>query len=147
MKITKRQLRKLIKESLLKEGTLYVQYGDYGYIGLEDDVKKDYSVGELVRDLIASGDTDFFNGPQGVDEKSLQKLQASIDKGVQDGVERWDSDVFGTYYNVDPDRVFRLWSRGKNLNIEEVEVLPSEHIDQEFEYEDDGTNDFEEYYS
>jgi hypothetical protein len=146
MKITKRQLRKLVRESLLKEGgALYVKYGDYGYIGLEDDAKKDYSIGELVRDLIASGDTDFFNGQQGVDEESLQKLQASIDKGVQGGVERWDSDVFGNYYNVDTDRVLRLWSRGKNLNIEEVEVLPSDR--EEDEYEDDGTNDFEEYYS
>jgi hypothetical protein len=145
MKITKRQLRKLIKESLLNEGTLYVQHGDYGYIGLEDDAKKDYSVGDLVRDLIASGDTDFFNGPQGVDKESLQKLQTSIDKGVQGGIERWDSDVFSTYYNMDIDRVLRLWSRGKNLNIEEVEVLPSER--EEYEDIDDGTNDFEEYYS
>jgi len=145
MKISKRQLRRIIKESLLKEGTLYVMHGDYGYIGLEDDAGEDYSIGTLVRDLIASGDTDFFNGPQGIDEKSLQKLQASIDKGVQGGVERWDSDVFGTYYNVDPDRVFRLWSRGKNMSIEEVEVLPSER--EEYEDEDDGTNDFEEYYS
>ena len=124
-----------------------MSYGDFGYIGLEDDALKDYSVGKLVKDLIASGDTDFFNGPQGVDEESLQKLQASIDKGVQGGVEMWDGDVFGQYYNVDTDRVLRLWSRGKNLNIEEVEVLPSERVDQKFEYEDDGTNDFEEYYS
>jgi len=130
---------------LLKESTLYVKYGDFGYIGLEDDVKKDYSVGELVRDLIASGDTDFFNGPQGVDEEKLQKLQTAIDKGVQGGIERWDSDVFGTYYNVDIDRVLRLWSRGKNLNVEEVETLPSER--EEYEDIDDGTNDFEEYYS
>ena len=143
MKITKRQLRRIIRESLLNEGTLYIQHGDYGYIGIEDDAQKDYPLGELVSDLIASGDTDFFYGPQGIDEEALQKLQTSIDKGVQGGVERWDSDVFGTYYNVDTDRVFRLWARGKNLNIEEVEVLPSERE----EYEDDGTNDFEEYYS
>lgn len=146
MKITKRQLRRIIKESLLKESTLYVYYGDFGYIGIEDDTKKDYSVGELVKNLIASGDDDFFNGPQGVDKESLQKLQASIDKGVQGGVERWDSDVFGTYYNVDIDRVLRLWSRGKNMSIEEVDQLPSER-EPELEYDDDGTNDFEEYYS
>jgi hypothetical protein len=146
MRITKRQLRRIIRESLLREGTLYVRYGDYGYIGIEDDAGKDYSLGVLVKDLIASGDTDFFRGPQGVDEEQLRRLQGSIDKGVQGGVERWDGDVFGDYYDVDTDRVLRLWSRGKNLNIEEVEVLPSDQP-AEVEYEDDGTNDFEEYYS
>jgi hypothetical protein len=146
MKITKRQLKRIIRESLLKEGMLYVKYGDYGYIGIEDDAGTYYAVGELVKNLLDAGDTDIFDSPQGVDEESLGRLQASIDKGVQDGVDKWDSNVFSDYYNVDTDRVLRLWSRGKNLNIEEVEVLPSDR-EQESEYEDDGTNEFEEYYS
>ena len=147
MKITKRQLKRIIREvATAAPKTLFVNYGDYGYIGIEDDAGTDYSLGELVNDLLASGDTDIFQGPQGVDEEQLQRLQRSIDKGVQGGVEMWDSDVFGIHYNVDADRVLRLWSRGKNLAVEEVDVLPSNR-EQEIEYEDDGTNAFEEYYS
>ena len=50
-------------------------------------------------------------------------------------MQRWDSDVFEDYYNVDNDRVLRLYARLKDHRIQEESD------------EDDGTNEFEAYYS
>lgn len=138
MKITRRQLRRIIKEAArVTEGVLYVDRHDYG-ISVEDDDDNYITIGEMVKDLIGSGDTDIFQAAQGVDEKALQNLISKDEAGVQGGMERWDSDVFGDYYNVDVDRVIRLYARLKNHSIKELK---------DEEPEDDGTNDFEEYYS
>jgi len=138
MKITRKQLRSIIKEATrVTEGVLYVDRHDYG-ISIEDDDDNYITIGEMVIDLIGSGDTDIFQAAQGVDEEALQKLVSKHEAGVQGGMERWDSDVFGNYYNVDVDRVIRLYARLKNHSIEELK---------DEEPEDDGTNDFEEYYS
>ena len=138
MKITRKQLRSIIKEATrVTEGVLYVDRHDYG-ISVEDDDDNYITIGEMVIDLIGSGDTDIFQAAQGVDEEALQKLVSKHEAGVQGGMERWDSDVFGNYYNVDVDRVIRLYARLKNHSIEEFK---------DEEPEDDGTNDFEEYYS
>jgi len=138
MKITRKQLRSIIKEATrVTEGVLYVDRHDYG-ISVEDDDDNYITIGEMVIDLIGSGDTDIFQAAQGVDEEALQKLVSKHEAGVQGGMERWDSDVFGNYYNVDVDRVIRLYARLKNHSIEELK---------DEEPEDDGTNDFEEYYS
>ena len=134
MKITKRQIRRIIKESLMSEGTLYVGRHDFG-MSVEDDDGNYITIGEMVLDLIDSGDTDIFRAAQGVDPAALQKLQQKHAKGVQGGMQRWDSDVFEEYYNVDNDRVIRLYARLKGHRIQEE---PDE---------DDGTNEFEEYYS
>ena len=138
MKIARKQLRSIIKEATrVTEGVLYVDRHDYG-ISVEDDDDNYITIGEMVIDLIGSGDTDIFQAAQGVDEEALQKLVSKHEAGVQGGMERWDSDVFGNYYNVDVDRVIRLYARLKNHSIEELK---------DEEPEDDGTNDFEEYYS
>lgn len=138
MKITRRQIRRIIKEAArVTEGVLYVDRHDYG-VSVEDDNDNYITIGEMVIDLIGSGDTDIFQAAQGVDEKALQKLVSKHEAGVQGGMERWDSDVFGNYYNVDVDRVIRLYARLKNHSIKELK---------DEEPEDDGTNDFEEYYS
>ena len=134
MKITKRQIRRIIKESLMSEGTLYVGRHDFG-MSVEDDDGNYITIGEMVLDLIDSGDTDIFRAAQGVDPAALQKLQQKHAKGVQGGMQRWDSDVFEEYYNVDNDRVIRLYARLKGHRIQEESD------------EDDGTNEFEEYYS
>ena len=134
MKITKRQLRNIIKESLLSEGVLYVDRHDYG-MSVEDDDGNYITIGEMVLDLIDSGDTDIFKAAQGVDPAALQKLQQKHAEGVQGGMQRWDPDVFEDYYNVDNDRVLRLYARLKDHSIQEEAD------------EDDGTNEFEEYYS
>ena len=134
MRITKRQIRRIIKESLMSEGVLYVGRHDFG-MSIEDDGGNYITIGEMVLDLIDSGDTDIFRAAQGVDPAALQKLQQKHAEGVQGGMQRWDSDVFEDYYNVDNDRVIRLYARLKGHRIQEESD------------EDDGTNEFEEYYS
>ena len=121
MKITKRQLRRLIREAIsIKEGTLWVEKTPYG-ISVEDDDDNDIGVGEMVKTLIEAGDDDIFQSAQGVDPKSLEKMMAQHDQGVQGGLEKWDSDVFRDYYNVDLDRVVTLYARRMNHSIKEVE--------------------------
>ncbi len=121
MKISRRQLRRIIKEfRILKEGTLFVTRGDYGYIGLEDDSGNDYALGEVVAELLDAGITNIFMGSGGVDEKSLQSLLAKRDEKVQGGIERWDSDVFGEYYNVDTDVVIDEFAKLKSLTVQEA---------------------------
>ncbi len=121
MKITKRQLRRIIRESLqINEGRLWVERGPYG-ISVEDDAGEYVSIGMMVKTLLDAGDDDIFQAPQGVDPKSLRDLIGMAEQGVQGGVERWDPDVFRDYYNVDLDRVVRLYARKMNLSIKEVE--------------------------
>ena len=142
MKITKNQLRRIIREEVtrtLHEGTLFVQRGDYGGVSVYDDNDNDISVGEMVLDLIESGDTDFFRGNQGVDEQALERLTRKHEEMYYEdlrGMKKWDSDVFPDYYRVDLDRVLRLYARLKNHNLEEIS-----------DDEDDGEYDFEGYYS
>jgi hypothetical protein len=121
MRITRQHLRRIIKEfRILKEGTLFVTRGDYGYIGLEDDSGNDYALGEVVAELLDAGITNIFMGSGGVDEKSLQSLLAKRDEEVQGGIERWDSDVFGEYYNVDTDVVIDEFAKLKSLTVQEA---------------------------
>ena len=120
MKITKRQLRRLIRESIsIKEGTLWVEKTPYG-ISVEDDNDEYVATGHMVKTLLDAGDDDIFQTSQGVDPESLEKMMAQHEKGVQGGLERWDPDVFSDYYNVDLDRVVRLYARRMNLSIKEV---------------------------
>jgi len=145
MKITKRQLRRIIREAVASGAKkLFVQYGDYGYIGLEDDAGNDYGVGDLVGALLDAGATEEIFTSRGQKSGALEKILASKEKGVQGGIERWDSDVFETYYDIDTDRAIKVWATMNGMTVEEVDVLPSEAPP---EYEDDGTNAFEEYYS
>ncbi len=121
MKITKRQLRRIIRESLrINEGTIYVTRTPYGDM-YDDDEGNSIGIGEMVKMLIDAGDTDIFQAPQGVDQRNLGDLLSQHEKGVQGGMERWDPDVFRDYYNVDLDRVVRLYARRMNLNIKEIE--------------------------
>ena len=120
MKITKRQLRKIIKESLqIKEGRLWVERTPYG-MSVEDDSGEYIAMGHMVKTLLDAGDDDIFDSPQGVDPKSLNRMMAQHERGVQDGLERWDPDVFSDYYNVDLDRVVRLYARRMNLSVKEI---------------------------
>ena len=138
MRITRRHLRRIIRECyILKEGNLFVHRGGYGYIGLEDDSGNDYSLGEAVAELLDADVTNIFRGSGGVDEESLQKLLTKRDEKVQGGIDRWDSDVFGQYYNVDEELVISEFAKLKGLVVQEAND----------DDEDDGTNDFEEYYS
>ena len=120
MRITKTQLRRIIRESLqINEGKLWVERTPYG-ISVEDDAGEYVAIGHMVKTLLDAGDDDIFDSPQGVDQKSLRNLIGTAVMGGAGPVERWDSDVFRDYYNVDLDRVVRLYARRMNLEIKEV---------------------------
>ena len=128
MKITRRQLRRIIRESLLQEGTLFMTHGDYGYIGLEDDAGNEYTMGEIVADLLDAGATDeifMVKGDHMAD--SLARIQKARADKVQGGIERWDSDVFDGYYDIDRDRAVEVWAV---LNGHKVEVVEEEAWDE-----------------
>ena len=121
MKITKRQLRKVIRESLrINEGTIYVTRTPYGDM-YDDDKGNSIGIGEMVMTLIDAGDDDIFQASQGVDQESLDSMMSQHEKGVQGGLERGDPDVFRDYYNVDLDRVLKLYARRMNLSISEID--------------------------
>ena len=71
--------------------------------------------------MSTSGDNDIFQADQGVAPVSLEKMMAKHEEGVQGGLTRWDNNVFSDYYNVDLDRVVRLYARLNNHVIQEVE--------------------------
>ena len=89
-------------------------------MSVEDDAGEYITIGEMVLALLAAGDDDIFQAPQGVDPKALQKLNQKHAEKVQGGMQRWDSEVFEEYYNVDNDRVVRLYAKLMNHSIEEV---------------------------
>ena len=119
MRITKRQLRRIIKESFIPEGVLHVDRYEYG-MSVEDDDGNYITIGEMVLDLIDSGDTDIFKAAQGVDPAALQKLQQKHAEGVQGGMQRWDADVFEDYYNVDVERVIANYATMMNHSVQDV---------------------------
>ena len=128
MKLTSSQLRRHIREELLQEGTLFVTHGDYGYIGIKDDQGNDYTLGEIVADLLDAGATDeifMVKGDRMAD--SLMRIQKSRADKVQGGIERWDSDVFDGYYDIDRDRAVEVWAV---LNGHKVEVVEEEVWDE-----------------
>ena len=103
----------------LNEGVLYVAKGPYG-MSVEDDAGEYLTIGDMVLALLAAGDDDIFQAPQGVDPQALQKLNQKHAEKVQGGMQRWDADVFEQYYNVDNDRVVRLYAKLMNHTIEEI---------------------------
>lgn len=120
MKITRRQLRRIISESLkINEGSLWVSRSPYG-MSVEDDDDNYVAIGLMVKTLIDAGDNDIFQAAQGVDQKSLNAMMSQHEKGVQGGLEKWDPDVFRDYYNVDLDKVLTLYAQKMNLDIKEV---------------------------
>ena len=120
MKITRKQLKKIIRaNATLSEGALMVTRGPYG-MSVEDDSGEYITIGDMVLALLAAGDDDIFQAPQGIDPKALQKLNQKHAEKVQGGMQRWDSEVFEEYYNVDNDRVVRLYAKLMNHTIREV---------------------------
>ena len=114
MKITKRQLRRIIKEALGGK-TIYVEKSPYGGTVIEDETGEYLSVGEMVKSLLDSGDSDFFH-----DALGLQELMTAHDRGVQGGMLKWDSDVFEEYYSLDMDRMIDKYAAANGLQVERV---------------------------
>jgi len=120
MKITRGNIRSIIREMLISEGVLTVQQVPYGGTSVELDGEY-VSVGEMIRALLDGGDDDIFYAPQGVSPESLEKLLKQDKENVQGPLEGWDASVFSDYYNVDIDRVVRLYARMGNHSVEEKE--------------------------
>jgi len=121
MKLTRSQLRRHIREELLQEGTLFMTHGDYGYIGLEDDAGNEYTMGEIVGDLLDAGAAEeiFDTHDPGL---ALEKLQAKRAQPDAAGpMEKWDVEVFDTYYGVDNERAVRVWAVMNGFKVEEHE--------------------------
>ena len=121
MKLTRSQLRRHIREELLQEGTLFITHGDYGYVGVEDDAGNEYTVGEIVAELLDAGAAEeIFDAHDSV--LALEKLQAKREQpGAAGPMESWDSDVFDMYYDVDRERAVRVWAVMNGFKIEEHE--------------------------
>jgi hypothetical protein len=157
MKITKRQLRRLIKEVVNLSKGLYAKETSYGGMYVEDSNGESISMGEMILNLIDADDTAFFNTDDGEDPESLKAMLDKHAERVQGGIEKWDSDVFEQYYNVNNVKLVSRYSYQNKLRpiewIGEDGELPSDKIwneknkQSDTKYEDDGTNEFEEYYS
>jgi len=141
----------------LNEGTLYIQrYESSDGFAAEDTSGEFITTGEMVKALLDAGHYDIFSRDA---ETSLQSLQDRSAKGVQGGIERWDSDVFPIYYNVNNEKVIELFAVLKGYEVEEVDDLPSDLVSYSdprgsdyVETEDDreaakAEFDFESYYS
>lgn len=104
----------------VSEGVLYVSRSQWG-TSVESEDDEYISFGDMILDLFKAGDDDIFTGRQGVDPSAKANLLQKHEEGVQGGMQRWDSDVFSDYYNVDLDRVLRLYARLHNHRIEELD--------------------------
>ena len=86
------------------------------------DRDNDVSIGMMVKTLLDAGVDDIFDSPQGVDPKSLRNLIGTAEMGAG-GIESWEPDVFSDDYNVDLDRVVRLYARRMNPSAKEGEEM------------------------
>ena len=129
MKITRRQIRKLLLKEMyhrMNESAIYVTRGPYGMtVSDSPDVHNDpkakvITIGDMILALLQAGDDDIFQAPQGVDPEALAKLNQKHREGVQGGMQNWDSQVFEDYYDVDNERVLRLYAKLMNHTIEDV---------------------------
>ena len=112
-------------DSTLEEGVMTAQKMMYG--GLDVEVDGEYvSIGTMIVDLLDAGDTDIFQAPQGVDERSLDNLMSAKAEGRGGPMVGWDSSIFGDYYNVDLSRVTRLYARLHGHQLEELEMKSDE---------------------
>ena len=89
---------------------------------IEDERGGYLSVGEMVKSLLDSGESDFFH-----DALGLQELMAAHDRGVQGGMQKWDSDVFEEYYSLDTDRMIDKYAAANGLRIERVPMGEGEY--------------------
>jgi len=121
MKITKRQLKRIIRESISGQ-TIYVEKSPYGGTMIEDEAGEYLSVGQMVKSLLDSGESDFFH-----DALGLQELMAAHSRGVQGGMQRWDSDVFESYYSLDMDRMIDKYAAANGLHVEIVPMSEGDY--------------------
>lgn len=152
MKISRRQLRKIILEAVSKQ--LHAKQSAYGGMFVETGSADQLTIGEMIKNLIDSGDEEFFES--GKNPEALNTILTRDKEGVQGGMKSWDSDVFSQYYDVNLVKVVNRYADLNGFDITwlgEDDEMPSDtawrkqNASPEPEFEDDGTNEFEEYYS
>tara|TARA_B100001123_G_scaffold448818_1_gene611509 strand:- start:1408 stop:1677 length:270 start_codon:yes stop_codon:yes gene_type:complete len=82
---------------------------------IEDENGEYLSVGEMVKSLLDSGESDFFH-----DALGLQELMAAHSRGVQGGMQKWDSDVFEQYYSLDMDKMIDTYAGANGLQVKYI---------------------------
>ena len=138
---------------------LFAKNMSYGGYYVEDAMGEPISLGTMILHLADADDTAFFNSDDGTDPENLEKILSRHNDGVQGGVQRWDSDVFETYYGVDPVKLINRYAHSTENGpiswIGEDDDLPSDKIWREKNTQawedsvadDDGSYEFEEEYS
>jgi len=148
--------REILTEDVDLTKKLYARPGSYGGMYTETGGGDHVGIGQMILDLVDSGDEEFFDSGDGRDPDSLEKILTKNTEGVQGGAHRWDSDVFSDYYNVNLIKVVNRYAGLNGLEVEwvgEDDEMPSDiawrekNAEPAIEYEDDGTNEFEERYS
>ena len=110
------QMKKSYLGYPMTEGVLSVTRGPYS-MTIEDEQGEYVPIAAMISALFDAGDEDIFQAPQGVDPKSSEELKK---QEYWDGNSGFDGDALEDYYNVDPDRVLRLYARLMNHSIEEI---------------------------
>ena len=85
------------------------------------------------------------------DDVQIQRMVKAHEDGVQGGMAQWDSNVFEDYYGANTMEIINGWAAINGMeaaNAADSDEFPEQdQAAREEEDEDDGTNDFEEYYS
>ena len=111
-------------------------YGDVYEFFDENGEETEQTLGMMVLDLADAG-----VGGWAPEEQIDRMMAVNADPNKnQGGMQKWDSSVFEDYYGADNQKILQAWAKMSKMELELVQ-------DGEDEYEDDGTNDFEEYYS
>jgi len=136
---------KLLMESWRKwkltEGKLQYSVSNTGYGDVyeffdENGEETEQTLGMMVLDLADAG-----VGGWAPEEQIDRMMAVNADPSKnQGGMQKWDSSVFEDYYGADNQKILQAWAKMSGMELEQMPEA-------EDEYEDDGTNDFEEYYS
>jgi hypothetical protein len=121
MKLTKSQLRKIIKEQVrqIRENVLQADISSYNgaIIGATTSDGEDLTVGEMVADLLPKGKL-----PEGSNVEALSKPNEAAGP-----VERWDADVFAEYYGVNVQELLQIYAQEHGYQLE----MPEEEAEEE----------------
>ena len=102
---------------------IYVEKTPYGVTMIEDEAGEYLSVGEMVKSLLGIGESDFFHDALGLDE-----LLAAHNKGVQGGMQRWDSDVFEIYYSLDMGKMIDKYAAANGLQVVDSKLVEGTNV-------------------
>jgi hypothetical protein len=127
-----------LTESRLQYSVVNTGYGDLYRFYDESGAETEQSFGNMVLDLVDAG-----VGGWAPEEQIDRMMAVNADPSKnQGGMQKWDHNVFEDYYDADNQKILSAWAEMNNMELEQVPDPEAEE-----EYEDDGTNDFEEYYS